>query len=157
MAEKLGMQIVGFDSFCGFPEIKHEKDRRNSIKALAKGQWNVSTQTSIKNKLRNSGLGSYFTDKKVQLIEGFFEHTLKSFNSNKKIFFLHLDVDLYSSYKTCLECLLDQIVKGGIVVFDEYQDSKWPDAKDAIDEFFDRKGIQVELDSITKRGFVQKK
>ena len=40
--------------------------------------------------------------------------------------------------------------------FDEYQDPKWPGAKDAIDEFFNKKGINVELDQLTKRGFVKK-
>ena len=140
---------------CGFPEIKHEKDRRNSIKPIAKGQWNVSTINSIKNRLKNSGVSSNFLNNNVKLVEGFFDDSLRTFKP-KKIFFLHLDVDLYSSYKTCLEYLWDQVIDGGVVVFDEYQDPKWPDAKVAIDEFFNKKGIKVELDKLTKRGYVQK-
>ena len=66
---------------------------------------------------------------------------------------MHLDVDLYSSYKTCLENLWDN---GGVVIFDEYHDKKWPDAKDAIDDFFKEKGKKVKLEELTNRGFIIK-
>ena len=157
IAEKLGLKIIGFDSFEGFPEIKNIKDRRLFGKPLKKGQWAVSTVKSIKRKLINSGVNPSFIDKKVELVPGYFEDSLKNFDKNKKFIFLHLDVDLYSSYKTCLGELWDNVVSGGIVVFDEYHDKKWPDAKDAIDEFFNKKKITVSMDKLTRRGFVIKK
>lgn len=156
IAEKLGTNLIGFDSFCGFPEIINKRDRRILGKPIAKGQWNVSTIDSIRNRLKNSGVGDNFLNNNVKLVEGFFDDSLRNFEIQKKIFFLHLDVDLYSSYKTCLEYLWDQVIDGGVVVFDEYKDPKWPDAKIAIDEFFNKKGIRVELDKLTKRGYVQK-
>ena len=41
--------LIGFDSFCGFPEIINTRDRRILGKPIAKGQWNVSTINSIRN------------------------------------------------------------------------------------------------------------
>ena len=81
---------------------------------------------------------------------------MHNFDKNKKAFFLHLDVDLYSSYKICLENLWENVIDGGIVLFDEYHDKKWPDAKYAIDEFFNKKDIKIEVDELFKRGFVIK-
>ena len=156
IAEKLNTKIIGFDSFCGFPEIKNPLDRRIGKKKLKKGQWNVSSKNSIKNKLRNSCIGEDFIVNNVELVEGYFEDSLKNFDKKKKIFFLHLDVDLYSSYKTCLENLWENLIEGGIVVFDEYNDSKWPDAKVAIDKFFTSKNRKVEVESLFQRGYLIK-
>lgn len=156
IAEKISTKIIGFDSFCGFPEIVNPRDRRLSKKKLLKGQWNVSSKKSIKEKLKYTGISNKFIINNVELVEGYFEDSLKSFNKNKKIFFLHLDVDLYSSYKTCLEYLWDSVIDGGIIVFDEYHDTKWADAKDAIDEFLKKKNKKVEIDPIFKRGFLIK-
>lgn len=157
IAEKIGSKIVGFDSFKGFPEIKNSKDKRLFGRPVEKGQLNYSSVKSLKNKLRNSGLGEDFILKKVELVEGYFENSLKNFGKDKKIFFLHLDVDLYTSYKICLEELWDNVMENGIIVFDEYNDKKWPGAKEAIDNFLNEKGLIINLEPLSKRGFVIKK
>lgn len=53
---------------------------------------------------------------------GYFDKTLPLFkkDESRKIAFLHLDADLYSSTKIVLDSLKDQITKGTIIVFDEY-------------------------------------
>ena len=55
----------------------------------------------------------------------------------KKIALLHLDVDLYDSYKVTLERLLPCVTKGGVVLFDEYiiNKEKSPGSVKAIAEF----------------------
>lgn len=56
----------------------------------------------------------------VELCEGQFETTL---NDSLPMFGLvHVDCDLYSSAKTCIERLYDHLVVGGIMVFDDYFD-----------------------------------
>lgn len=157
IAEKIGSKIVGFDSFKGFPEIKNPKDKRLFGRPVKKGQLNYSSVNSIKKKLLNSGLKEDFILNKVELVEGYFENSLKNFDKDKKIFFLHIDVDLYSSYKTCLEELWDNVIKDGIIVFDEYNDKKWPGAREAIDEFLKEKGLEINLEPLSKRAFVVKK
>jgi len=157
IAEKIGSRIVGFDSFKGFPEIKNPKDKRLFGRPVKKGQLNYSTVKSLKNKLKKSGLSDDFILNKVEIVEGYFENSLKIFEKDKKIFFLHLDVDLYSSYKVCLEELWDNVINGGIIIFDEYHDKKWPGAKEAVDKFLNEKGLVVNLEPLSKRGFVIKK
>ena len=57
-------------------------------------------------------------------------------SSQDRFCFIHLDVDIYSSYIECLDELYAKLVPGGVVVFDDYGSSKWPGAKKAVDEFF---------------------
>jgi len=76
------------------------------------------------------------------MLRGFFSEILPSFaqNSDIKIAFLNLDVDLGQSYKECLENLFPLVVEGGVVVFDEYmgheEERDFGGAKKAIDEYF---------------------
>lgn len=59
----------------------------------------------------------------VKLIKGYFDYTLPKFindNKNKKVAFLHIDCDLYSSTKTIFDNLHDKIDKNTIIEFDEY-------------------------------------
>lgn len=93
--------IYGFDSFEGLPE-----DWRPGFE---KGKF--STQKNIP-----------YVNKNVELIQGLFQETLENFleeHKNKKVSFLHLDADLYSSTKYVLNKLKDKFKKGCIIVFDE--------------------------------------
>ena len=62
----------------------------------------------------------------VGLIKGLFDQTLDDFvaqelqNKSKKISFLHVDCDLYSSTKYVLTTLRDYIAEGCIIIFDEF-------------------------------------
>ncbi|MDP6659716.1 MAG: TylF/MycF/NovP-related O-methyltransferase [Candidatus Pacebacteria bacterium] len=70
---------------------------------------------------------------KDQTHKRFFEDTLESYNG--KIAFLHIDVDIASSYITTLEKLFDKVESGGVVLFDEYKNPHWVEATEAIDKF----------------------
>lgn len=80
----------------------------------------------------------------MTIFEGFFENTLHEYEG--KIAILHLDCDLYNSYKCCLNTLYDKVVSGGIILFDEYKSytqlDNFPGAAKAIDEFFIKKNIK---------------
>ena len=39
---------------------------------------------------------------------------------NKKFRFCHIDVDTYYSTKDCLNWIWERLVKGGVIVFDDY-------------------------------------
>ena len=70
----------------------------------------------------------------VSLIKGTFKEVTPNFKD--KIAILHLDGDLYESYLTCLNNLYDNVVKNGVIIFDEYYSHKYPGARVAVDEFF---------------------
>ena len=71
---------------------------------------------------------------------------------------LHLDCDLYKSYKESLEFMYPKVVQNGIIVFDEYLDQKnFPGAIKAIDDFFGQKIQDIQKCDITGKYYLIKK
>lgn len=93
-------KVYGFDSFEGLPEKWRD--------GFEKGAFN-----------RNGNLPK--VNNNVELIKGWFDDTLPNFikNQNKKVSFIHMDADLYSSTKCIFNNLKDYIDKDCIIVFDE--------------------------------------
>lgn len=120
----------GFDSFQGFPEPV-AKDETTPIKGA--GFWANPPDTVVKT-LRDGRLPEDWIRDRVRLVKGWFQDTLPKYEG--RIALLHLDCDLYESYKLALETLYDKVEPGGVVMFDEYGDQRWPGAAKAIDEFF---------------------
>ena len=141
--EKKGRLAWGFDSFEGFPEPTKEDD---SVRNPKKGEWSGISPDDIKGILKTAGIHKDFIDSKVRLIKGFFNESLKKYD-DAPIAILHVDVDLYQSYKDVLSALYPRVVSQGIVLFDEYQSPKWPGATKAIDEFFAKEKDRITLDS----------
>lgn len=126
--------LWGFDSFQGFPDpTEHDRSRRNS----KKGEWGHVRERKIHRLLSRAGCPKSHR----HIIKGFFDASLKQYDGGP-IGFLHLDVDLYDSYRTCLSALLPRMAKGGVIVFDEYGDANWPGATKAILEFIPKEKIR---------------
>jgi hypothetical protein len=123
----------GFDSFEGFP-APVEMDGTTPI--TGKGFWANPPDTVLK-VLRDGRLGEEVIRDRIRLVKGWFDKTLRQYDG--RIALLHLDCDLYESYKLSLETLYDKVQPGGVIMFDEYGDSRWPGASKAIDEFFSDK------------------
>jgi len=128
----------GFDSFEGFPDPV-DKDEVTPIKG--KGFWANPPDTVLK-VLRDGRLGDELIRERIHLVKGWFDKTLPEFGGD--IALLHLDCDLYESYKLALENLYDKVQPGGVIMFDEYGDTRWPGATKAIDEFFSGKPETVQ-------------
>lgn len=145
-------KIIGIDTFKGFPIKEHnEKDLPSYFSVLYKD--NLITEDHYnKAKKRTNNLkdlshleSEYFLNvdevfnnsskfSNVSLIKGTFKEVTPNFKD--KISILHLDGDLYESYLTCLNNLYDNVVKNGVIIFDEYYSHKYPGARVAVDEFF---------------------
>lgn len=107
-----GRQVWAFDSFEGFPEPTVEDTSTRNPK---KGEWKVITTNDLDDILfRRCGLPVQARDK-LRVTKGYFENTLPS-SKVEKIALLHLDVDLYGSYKTCLNELYHKVVPGGVIL-----------------------------------------
>ena len=137
--------IYAFDSFEGFPELTPEDKTGKTF--TKKGRWKY-----IKPRHIREIISEYIDDNtsvNVNIIKGFFEYSitnnvLEKIEIDGGIAFLHLDVDLYKSYKITLEKLWDHVNKNGVIIFDEYHDKslkKFPGSKKAIDEFLITKGL----------------
>ncbi|MEM5495683.1 TylF/MycF/NovP-related O-methyltransferase [Hoeflea sp. AS16] len=77
------------------------------------------------------------------VVKGFFSDTLPKMPV-RQYCFMFIDCDIYKSHLDCLDVLYDQLVPGGIVVFDDYAEPKWPGASRAVDEFFSSQPVKPE-------------
>ena len=93
-------KVYGFDSFEGLPE----KWRDGFDKGAFTNNGNLPN-----------------VNMNVELIKGWFNETLLTFiqTYNKKVSFIHMDADLYSSTKYVFEILKDYIDKDCVIIFDE--------------------------------------
>lgn len=153
MSEYLGVErtYYGFDSFEGFP-APVAKDGITPI--TGRGFW-ANPSATVLRVLKDGRIPEEKIRNRVRLIKGLFDDTLPKYEG--KIALLHLDCDLYESYMTSLGMLYDKVVTGGIIMFDEYDDSRWPGAKKAIDEFFaDKREKPVAHHKCTWKYYVEK-
>ena len=145
--------IWGFDSFEGFPPPTVEDASYHNVK---EGGYAVAEKT-VWERLYVYLKDDLFIRQRVILIKGFFEDTLDN-DKLGKISLLSLDVDLYQSYKVCLEKLYPKISPGGIITFDEYlrESLAFPGAMKAIDEFFSDKNDRFYKDKHYGKYYVVK-
>tara|TARA_B100001540_G_C15732926_1_gene608487 strand:- start:73 stop:813 length:741 start_codon:yes stop_codon:yes gene_type:complete len=155
--EKLSdKKYYGFDSFEGFPMPSKED---SSIRKSKKGDWDHTDENYVKNNLKKIGFKNEdFT--KINFIKGYFNETLNlQKNRIDNICLLHLDCDLYQSYKDSLEFLYPKVVRNGIIAFDEYVNEEWafPGAVKAINEFFGENVKKIQKCSLTGKSYLIKK
>lgn len=124
-------EIYLFDTFEGIPDT-NENDNHHK-----KGDFNDITYEDVVKLFENNG--------NVNVFKGIFPNENHEILSNKKFKFVHLDVDIYDSYVNCLNFFNDKMVKGGIIVFDDYNAGTCLGAKKAVDEFILLSGLQLNL------------
>ena len=150
-------KIFAFDSFTGFPEKiskndVSENDTVDMLKILkfSKKHYKLMSIDLVKRNLLNNGINEKDIENKIIFKKGFYPESFKNFD--EKISFLHLDVDLYDSYKHCLNYFFPKVISGGIIAFDEYVDKNesnskkgynWYGSKIAIDEFVESNNLSL--------------
>jgi hypothetical protein len=138
--------IFGFDSFQGF-DASVKRDLLlggTDVDVKRIGGFDNTSYALVQRKLNAFRLHN------VRLEPGFFQESLVRCNA-EQFSFVHLDCDIYESYSICLEFFYPRLSPGGIVLFDEYNDTSWPGANRAVDEFFAGKPEQPQ--SMTKDNF----
>ena len=147
-------KLWGFDSFQGFPEPSKEDI---PPRGPEKGEWSHASMDEVRRRLVVSGvIPNNFIEERVEIVQGFFNETLKNF-PERPIALLHIDADLYQSYKDALTILFPKVAGGVVVTFDEYGSRKWPGATQAVDEYFRNTKYRVERDELSQKYFVIKK
>jgi O-methyltransferase len=87
----------------------------------------------------------------VVIHEGWFQETApEAAGRIGPIALLRLDGDLYESTRVCLDHLYDNVVRGGFIIIDDY--GTFAGCRKAVDEFFARRGLTVELIDIDGHG-----
>ena len=121
--------FYGFDSFEGFPEPSEKDSGTHAYRG-----YYANPPEIVLRVLEDGRVPRETITNRVHLVRGFFDQTVPEYKG--RIALLHLDCDLYDSYKVCLEHLFAKMVPGGVILFDEYENSSFPGAKKAVDEFF---------------------
>jgi O-methyltransferase len=133
-------QVWGFDSWAGLP-APSGADLGDASIAVG-GMFSHASTIRVRDELLAYGLTDQEITQTVRLVPGLFSETLPPHKG--RIALLHVDVDLYQSYLDCLTHLWPQVQAGGIVAFDEYEETdSWPGARRAVDEFFASRSAEV--------------
>lgn len=141
--------VWGFDSFQGFDdsvaadiELGGDVDPQKMV-----GGFSLTSLQEVQEKVDRLQLTG-----RIHLVKGTFKDTLPKYQ-HQYFSFVHLDCDLYESYKVCLDFFYPRVVPGGIILFDEYNDPPWPGCNKAVDEFLTdkpEKPVEIEMDNYIK-------
>ena len=131
--------IVGFDAYGKFPDdLKLDSDKSFTRKFEEEGGHGIS-ESDLDMFLKKKNFSNY------SLIRGNILKTLPDYlknNPEKKISLIHIDVDVHEPTKYILENTWDKIVKGGILILDDYGTIEGETK--AVDEFFRNKNILIQ-------------
>lgn len=134
-------QVIGFDNFAGFPEF-HPKDGKGSDhNGMVPGGWSSKNYyedlielIDVFNHDRPAG-----HKPRIELIPGDIRATVPVYaqeNPGIRIKLLHLDCDMYEPTLAGLEAFYPKVVKGGIVILDEYGLAEFAGENAALDDYF---------------------
>lgn len=137
----LNRKIVGFDTFEGFPRLSKEdkgKENINSYKEAFKPEGTTYQEilTAIEAYNSERYLNMF---EKIELVKGDAIETIPKYLEENKhliVALLFMDFDLYEPTKVALKTLLPRVPKGGIIAFDEINNSGWPGETLALIEEF---------------------
>ncbi len=131
-------KIIGFDAFGKFPHQDDEIDQKFVEKFEGEGGEGIPVD-ELRDVFRYKGFENY------ELIPGDIVETIPAYlqkHPELKIALLHVDVDVYKPSKVILNHLYDRVVKGGVIVFDDY--GTVAGETKAVDEFFADKDVVLE-------------
>ncbi|MCV0411926.1 TylF/MycF/NovP-related O-methyltransferase [Nitrosarchaeum sp.] len=132
-------KIIGFDAFGKFPKTKFKEDQTLRKKFITDaGNEGISKEQLMK-VLQRKKISN------VKLVKGDVTETIPKFlklNPKLRISMLNLDTDSYEPAVAILENLFPKIVKGGILILDDYK--IWPGETKAVDDYFKNKRIKIQ-------------
>ena len=150
-------ELYLFDTFEGIPKptefdvsykdklaIKEFEDQKIDNNS---SDWLRIELDEVKKNVFSTG----YNKEKFHFIKGKVEDTIPK-NSPETISILRLDTDWYDSTRHELIHLFPRLVRGGIVIIDDY--GFWRGAKKAVDEYFEENNILILLNRIDTTGVI---
>ncbi len=132
-------KIIAFDTFSCFPKNCGKNDKKYLMQFIKEAGGNSISREELLKIYKTLGVSE-----NIELIKGDILKTLPKFiktNKHIKISLLHIDVDTFEPTKLCLGLLYPLVVKGGIIILDDY--GAFPGANKAIDSFFKSKKKKI--------------
>lgn len=130
----------GFDSFQGFDASVDSEIALGGRSSHTKrrGGFSDTSLEYVAAKIKRFGLQSH-----VRLVKGYLQQSLPQY-AHLRFCFVHLDVDIYESYRLALEFFYPRMTPGAVILLDEYNDPPWPGCNKAVDEFLADKPERLE-------------
>lgn len=144
-------KIFGFDTFEGLVEVTGEDISTDEGRKSAKtGTFKVAggieedLKTAVELYDMNRPLGHV---QKVYFIKGDATSTIRNFldkHPETVVSLLYLDFVLYKPTKEALKALISRIPKGGIIAFNELNNTEWPGETQAVNEILGLNKIRIQ-------------
>lgn len=148
-------KVFGFDSFAGLQQFTSQ-DGPDDPQVQKQGGGYFAPELELQRMLAVNNSDSMIPNtERAKLYVGDIADTIPVFleeNPGVRISLLHLDMDLYVPTRAALEALFPLVLRGGVVVFDEYGLIPWQGETLAADEYFESIGFQPEF---TKHSWAQ--
>jgi len=140
--------IYAFDSFEGIPLPSNKDNQMPGIRMLSKEEQSKlpnpgeqvlessgATSVSLPDFRKHIYDSGIYDPDRIQVVAGWFEYTVPSFGNvyNYPISILRLDGDLYNSTYVCLKYLYPKVIKGGLVIIDDWA---LPGCRQAVLDYF---------------------
>ncbi len=125
-----------YDSFEGLPK-KSKEDDSEIGKDFQEGVLTVSKR-EVKQRFLRAGF-------KLPIIKKAWFSELGQEDLPEKIALAFLDGDLYQSIKDSLRLVADKMVKGGVIMIHDYNNSALPGVSQAVNEWREEKGVDLEV------------
>jgi len=139
-------KMILIDTFEGIP-YKDDIDHPTALGAFADTSY--------------ESICNFFSPyKNTYIYKGLVEDYIKEYNKTTELFgeslkfsFVHIDVDVYEAHKVCFDFFYPRMVKGGIILLDDYDCPEWKGAKKATEEFCVKTGLKV-INAGTQQGVI---
>ena len=137
---ELSKKIIGFDIFGVYPETAFEADKQERERYISNAGDQSITEEQLMKVLEHKNCA-----KNVELVKGDICQTVPQYveeHPELRISMLNLDTDIYEPSVTILEFLYPRIVKGGILILDDY--GEWAGETKAVDDYFKDQGVTIQ-------------
>lgn len=132
-------KLIGFDIFGKFPESDYSDDQKYREGFINETGGGVSISIDQLYEVLNRK-----KIENVELVKGDVTKTIPAYlkeNAHLKISLLNMDTDVYEPAVTILEQLYPRIVRGGILIVDDY--GVFPGETKAVDDYFADKDVEI--------------
>ena len=132
-----------FDTFegmspAGLEDIEADTEKPAADLFPTDGKWCFADLDEVR---RNMSRTDY-PQSRIKMVKGKVEDTLPE-NAPDQIAVLRLDTDWYASTKHEMEHLYPRLVRGGVLIIDDY--GHWAGSRQAVDEYLAQHGIHLLL------------
>ena len=153
-------KIVGFDFFDSEKLVESLSGQDAEAMKTLFEKRNYSHKNNHRDSFDAFVASCGFEEHEYELVSGDICKTASEYVSERpgaRISLLYIDLDVEEPTYAALEALWPRVVKGGIVVFDEYAFHSWSEAN-GVDNYFVDKDVEIKsLDYICPTAYVVKK